>query len=148
MRDYDYIPRPLVEDHYHIRELIEAQEKRALDREIHRKRAKTQEERESDIKTAKIKETKMFYCERCKKDFVAEAIKQVESDWTNTNQRIAFYKTKCFCGTWSIRHITDIYKDSYFLRSRKVRQDQGSHFADMIQPFQTNYELLYSKKRV
>lgn len=145
MRELDYAPKPLVEEHVHIRELIETQEKRAADRTYHQDRIKNLEERNKDINTAPGKETKPFYCSRCKKDFVGEAIKQVEEDWS-ANQRIAFYKTKCWRGHWCIRLITDRLRDSYFFKSKRVAFDRGKAFEDMIQPFETNYELLYSKK--
>ncbi len=138
---YEANPRPVIEDHYHIRELIEAQQKRADDRTYHQDRIKLSEEREKDIKNAPFKETKPFYCETCKEDFMSEAIKQVDS-WSP----IAFYKTKCFKGHWCIRHITDRVKDRYFFKSKRVAIDRGKAFADMLQPFQTNYNLMYGHK--
>lgn len=148
MREYEATPRPEIENHFHIRELIEGQEKRAADRSYHQERKKSLEERDKDIREAKGKEVKMFWCNHCEKDFVGEAVKQVEIDWSNTSQRIAFYRTKCFCGQWAMRLITDTHKDSYFFRSKKVAQDRFNATLDLLQPHQTNYELLYSKKRV
>lgn len=141
-------PRPEIENHYHIRELIERQEKRSDDRIYHQQRVKNNEEREKEIAVAPQKEVKMFWCNHCQKDFQGEAFKHVEVDWTNPSQRIALYKTKCFCGEWSARLITDRWKDGYTFRSKKVAKDRMRHFEDLIQPFETNYELLYSKKRI
>lgn len=145
--NYDHTPRPHVEEHYHIRELIEAQEKRSADRTDHRERQKASEERASLIASEKWLELKAFYCRKCSKDFYAEEIKQVETDWTNPAQSIAFYKTKHKdCGEWTIRLITDRHKDAYWYKSRAVASDQGRHYADTLQPFQTDYNLMYGKR--
>lgn len=144
MRDYDATPRPEIENHWHIRELIEAQEKRAADRTYHQDRIKAAEECIKEIKDAPGKETKPFYCEICKDDFIGEAIKQVESDWTS-NQNIAFYKTKCFRGHWTMRLITDRLRDRYFFKSRRIAQDRAKHANDLLQSHQTGYNLLYKK---
>lgn len=146
MREYEAIPRPTIEDHFHIRELIEIQEKRAADRTYHKDRQKAQEERMSDIKAEPSKATKHFYCTDCSKDFVAEAIKEVEVDWSNTAQYIAFYRSKCFCGKWAQRLITDKFRDEYWFKSKKVAQDRGTHHNDLVQSFETNYQLLYGKR--
>ncbi len=142
----DYGPKPLVEEHYHIRELIEAQDKRAKDRTYHQDRQKAADERMSDIKSEPAKIAKHFYCTDCEKDFVAEAIKQVEVDWSNSAQYIAFYKSKCFCGKWAQRLITDKFRDEYWFKSKKVAQDRGFHHNDLVQSFETNYQLLYGRK--
>jgi len=146
VRHYENTPRPEIENHFHIRELIEAQEKRASDRTYHRDRIKALEERDKEINLAPAKQTMGFYCEKCKEDFMGEAIKQVEVDWSNTSQRIAFYKTKCFKGHWCMRLITDRLKDAYFFKSKRVAQDRMKHSLDLIQSFETNYNLLYGKK--
>ena len=143
---YDHIPRPNVEEHYHIRELIERQDKRAQDRTLHRDREKEREERATLIASNKIKETVDFHCSRCSDDFKGEAIKQVEVDWSNETQHIAFYKTKCFCGKWCIRLITDRHKDAYWFKSKNVARDRGRHHGDILQPFETGYNLLYGKR--
>lgn len=139
-------PKILVEQHYHIQELIDAQEKRANDRTLYRDRAKELEERNGLIKDAKLVEMKEFWCDKCKEDFVGLSVKQVEADWSNAYQSIAFYRGKHrACGTWSIRLITDRHKDGYWIRSKKVKADQGKHFAETIQPHQTGFNLLYKK---
>ena len=142
----DYSPRPNIEQHYHIRELIERQDKRSNDRIYHQERQATKDEREKLIADNKVKELVDFHCSDCKTDFKGEAIKQVEVDWSNETQNIAFYKTKCFCGKWCIRHITDRFRDAYWFKSRNVALDRGRHHNDILQPFETGYNLLYGKK--
>lgn len=142
----DHTPHPLVEDHYHIRDLINAQEKRSADREYHRSRLKDLSDREGLIDDSKMASITDFYCTKCRKDFKAQAVKQVETDWTNSTQRIAFYKTKCFRGHWVQRLITDRHKDSFWQRSKLVALDRGNHYADTIQPWETGFNLLYGKK--
>lgn len=139
-------PKPLIEEHYHIRELIEAQEKRSEDRTYHREKAKNAEERSKLIDDAKKVELIDFHCTRCKIDFRMFAVKQVEIDWSCSTQSIAYYKGKHKkCGDWSIRLITDKQHDGYWLRSRAVRIDQGKHHNDLIQPHETGFNLLYGK---
>lgn len=142
----NHTPRPLVEDHYHIRELINAQEKRHADREYHRSRLADLDEREKLIADSKWVTTTDFWCNECNKDFKSQAVKQVELDWTNSGQKIAFYKTKCFRGHWCIRLISDRHKDAFWFRSKLVSLDRGNHYADTVQPYETGFNLLYGKK--
>lgn len=141
-----YGPRPLVEEHYHIQELINSQERRTDDREYYRNKAKEKEDRMGYIKDAKAKDLREFWCETCKEDFLAEAVKEVEIDWSCPTQYIAFYRTKCFKGHWCMRLITDRHKDAYWFKSKRVKADQGKHYADTVQPHETGFNLLYGKK--
>ncbi len=144
---YEHVPRPEIENHYHIRQLIENQEKRTNDRNRSRSREKERAEREDDIQKAKPADIIEFYCADCEEDFAQVAFKQVETDWSNTSQRIAFYKSKHDdCGTWAIRHITDKYSDPYWSESKQVARDRGKHYADILQPWETGYNLLYGRK--
>lgn len=142
----EYAPKPIIEEHYHIQELIDAQQKRADDRNYFRDREKLYAERMDEIKEAKSKDIKEFWCKTCSTEFFGESIKEVEIDWTNSNQYIAFYRSKCPQGHWCIRHITDRFKDSFFYRSKRIARDRGKHFAATVQPNETNYQLLYGRK--
>lgn len=139
-------PKPLIEEHFHIKELIDRQEKRTDDRNYHREKEKEREEREDLIKDAKLFITTDFYCPKCKQDFKSQSIKEVEIDWTRPSQRIAFYRAKCDKKHWCIRLITDRHKDGFWQRSKAMARDRGKHYADTIQPFETNFNLLYGKK--
>lgn len=147
MRDYENTPRPLTESHYHVRELIERQERRAEDRTMFREREKALADRNQEIKSTFVFTLTDFWCDICKKDFKAQAVRQEEVDWTNSSQVIAFYRTKHWCGQWCIRLVTDKHRDGFWIKSRLMRLDQGNHFSDTVQPYETNYELLYSRKR-
>ncbi len=139
---------PLIEDHYHIRELIDAQEKRADDREYHRNKAKALEERQKLIDDSKMIVYADFHCRRCNVDFKSNSLLQVEIDWSNPNQYIAFYKGKQRkCGSWCIRLVTDKQRDSFWFRSKAVRADQGKHHNDLIQPHEDGFNLLYGKPK-
>jgi len=142
---YDHIPRPEIEQHYHIRELIEAQERRHEDRKRAQQVTKDREERDTLIADSKPFDVKDFYCDTCKQDFVSTATKQIEEDW-NASQRISFYKAKCWKGHWCIRLVTDRHRDAFFYKSKLVALDRGNHFADLVQPFETGYNMLYGKK--
>lgn len=146
MRDYENTPRPDIEHHFHIRDLIESQEKRVQDRNYHRNRLKDLEEREDDIKKANLVVVTDFWCDRCKQDFKSMAIKQVEIDWSNPAQRIAFYKSKCDKGHWCMRLITDKLKDAFWQRSRAIARDRGRHSRDILQEFESGYNLMYKKR--
>jgi len=141
-----HTPKPLVEEHYHITELINAQEKRSADRKYHRNRLKELEDRETTLADSKPVTITDFYCDRCGMDFKAQAVRQIEVDWTNSTQKVAYYKTKCSAGHWCQRLITDKHKDSFWTKSKLVAKDRGRGFADTIQPFETNFNLLYGKR--
>lgn len=143
---YEDTPRPDIEHHYHIRELIEAQEKRSEDRNYHRARIKAKEERDAVLNDGNLVEIREFWCDRCEEDFAEVARKQIEVDWSNTTQNIAFYKTKHGCGNWCIRYVTDRNRDPYWFESMKVAVDRGKFHNELIQPFQTGYQLLYGRK--
>lgn len=146
MRDYHHTPRPEIEYHPHIQMLIERQEKRTKDRNFHRNREKEYAERQEEIDKAKSWDVIEFFCTRCQEDFAHFAHKQVEADWSNPRQNIAFYKGKHDCGEWAIRYITDKFSDPYWLESPQVARDRGTHHNDLIQPFETGYQLLYGRK--
>lgn len=140
-------PKPLIEEHYHIQELIDRQEKRTEEKNYHREKAKEKEEREKLIADAKPVEDKDFFCRHCQDDFTCQSVLQIEVDWSNSAQRIAFYKAKHKkCGNWCIRLVTDRQRDGYWIRSRRVRADQGKHHNDLLQPFETGFNLLYGKR--
>ncbi len=146
MSKYEEIPRPLVEEHYHIRELIEGQEKRTADRNYHRQKQKDLQDREDYIIDSKLVTITDFYCVKCGKDFKAQSIRQIETDWSNPKQRIAFYKTKCEQGHWNIRLITDRNKDPFFFKSKLLAKDRANHMLDIMQPDQIGYKTLYGYK--
>ncbi len=142
----DHGPKPLVEEHYHIQELIDAQDKRAKDRTYHQDRKKSLEEREVEIRKAEHKATLMFYCKTCKRDFIGEAFKHIEEDWTNKGQHFATYKTKCFKGHWVNRFVVDKMKDPYFMASPFIARQRVLHHGDLLQSFETGYQLMHGKK--
>lgn len=140
--------KPLIEEHYHIEHLIETQQKRSEDRQYHKDRIAALEEREKLIADAKRIVHTDFHCSRCRKDFTANAILQVEIDWANETQRIAFYKTKHReCGNWCIRLVTDKASDAFWVRSRRVVRERQDFHNDLVQPHETGFNLLYGKGR-
>jgi hypothetical protein len=140
-------PVPLVEEHYHIRELIERQEKRTADRNDHREREKQKAERVSELRDTKPITITDFYCDTCRKDFKQIAVLHLEDDWTCEGQLIAFYKAKCrTCSKWCMRLVLDKHKDSFYYRSKAIAVDRGKHHNDLIQPFETGFNLLYGKR--
>lgn len=141
----DHSPKPLVETHYHIQSLIDAQQKRVDDRQYFKDKAKLEAERNDLIKDAQVFVVTDFYCYKCKEDFKSMSIKEIEIDWSCPIQNIAFYRTKCSKGHWNVRYITDKLKDSFWMNSKQVARDRGKHFAEILQPFESGYNLLYNK---
>ncbi len=137
---FDQSPHPLIEDHYHIQELIQAQQKRANDRTKYQNQKKQEDSFRNTTAGFKDIEVLDFWCDTCGRDFVARAAKQVDS-W----QELAYYKTKHRCGTWAIRHITDRVWDAYFFRSKKVAYDRMVNAINMLQSFETGYNTIYGK---
>lgn len=138
--------QPLIEEHYHIQELINAQEKRANDRDYHHNRIKETEERNTVLADSKLVTITDFWCDKCHKDFKSQAVRQIETDWTNTKQKVAYYKTKCFQGHWCIRLITDKNKDAFWTKSKLMAKDRANNINAILQPFETGYNLLYGHK--
>lgn len=146
MKYLDETPHPLIEDHYHIRELFENQDKRVADREHHRQRIKDLEERENLIKDSKLATLTDWWCDECKEDFKSVGVRFIETDWSNRSQRVAFYRTKCFKGHWVVRWITDKWRDPYWEKSKWVANDRTKHANDVLQEFQSGYTLMNTKK--
>jgi len=136
-----HTPKPFIEEHYHIQELIERQEKRTRDRVAHQEKDKLRDITLKDIAGFKDIELLDFWCEHCKRDFVGRAKKQIDL-WCP----IAFYKIKHRCGSWCMRHITDRPRDPYFYRSMFIARQRQDKFNDALQPFQTGFNTLYGKK--
>lgn len=141
---YEHTPRPTVEYHPHIQHLIETQDKRAKARTEFREKEKIKQEREDLIKDSKPFAVVEFWCEKCKKDFIAQTVREITQN-PYSSERDAFYRTKHWCGSWCIRYITDREHDPYWYRSRKVRADRRRYRNDVLQPFESGYNLLYGK---
>lgn len=141
-----HTPKPLIEEHYHIQDLIDRQDKRATDRSYHHDQGKLKAERDSLIKDTKVADMIDFWCDHCKEDFKSAALRQEEIDWSNPNQLIAFYKTKCRNKHWCMRYVTDKNRDPYWFKSKFVRADRANHTYDLMQSFEEGYNLLYGKK--
>jgi len=142
---FNQTPHPTIEDHYHIQDLINSQEKRSNDRSYHRDKAKERAERDAVLLDSKRYTVTDFWCQECREDFKGRAVRQIETDWNNPEQRIAFYRSKCAEGHWCIRLITDKNRDGFWMRSKRLALDRGNHVADIIQPFQSGFNMLYGK---
>lgn len=137
---FEYDPKPVVEEHYYIQDLINKQERRTAEKRRYRDQKAQENDRRDSIDGFPDIATLDFYCEHCKVDFVARAKKQIDS-W----DLIAYYKMKHRCGTWSVRHITDRDRDPYFFRSKKIAWQRADKVVDILQPFETGYNMAYGK---
>jgi hypothetical protein len=138
---FNQTPHPTIEDHYHIQELINGQEKRSAQRTYHQNVEKDRDAFEKYVASIPDMTLVDFWCAECKKDFIARVRKEVDS-WGH----FAFYRTKHKCGKWAIRHITDRFNDKYWFKSRNVANDRAVHHNDLLQEFETGYNTLYGKK--
>jgi len=139
--NFKYDPHPTTEDHYHIQDLINGQEKRSSDR-LRSRELKTQfNQYDKDISEWQDTLFLDWWCNVCCKEFKKIGKKYVDL-WSKT----AYYKTKCKCGDWVIRHITRRDKDPYFYHSKDLARQRVDHYIDTLQGFETNYNLIYGKK--
>lgn len=143
---YEHTPRPDIEHHHHIRELMEQQDRRVADRELHRAHAAALNERRSEHSKTDLKATLPFWCARCREDFMSETIRQDEADWEDPSDFRSLYKAKCPKGHWCVRLAMDKVKDPYFMRSRLVARERGEKALDILQPFESGYDMLYRRK--
>lgn len=141
MINLDQTPHPVVEDHYHIRDLITAQERRTAARVKWQQFKKNEDAFLKFVQDFKDIELLDFFCAQCGHDFLARAHKQIDS-WGEA----AYYKMKHKCGEWAIRLITDRERDPYFYRSKMVAIDRGQSAQALLQPFETGYNMVYGKK--
>lgn len=136
-----HTPKPVVEEHYHIIDLINAQERRTRERVMYQDRAKAIDSFLKEVAGFKDIDTLDFYCEKCDREFVARARKHIDS-WSH----FASYKIKHTCGEWCSRHITDRFKDKYFFKSRFLAHQRVDQHNDTLQPFESGFNMLYGKK--
>lgn len=86
----------------------------------------------------------IFYCKVCKKDYFPMRVVKVEQNDWNTGGVFRFWRSK-HCGTWNVRLISQKIKDKFFIKSPSVCRDRRLHKNDLIQPFETGFNLLYGK---
>jgi len=136
-------PKPLIEEHYHIQELIERQEKRSSERTYFQEKQKQGAERIKEIQDARPMAQAEFLCLKCGQEFKGVAVRQIELPFNGPP--IAYYKHKCDKGHWCMRYITDKWKDPFWVRSKAVARDKGKNYKDAIQPSEEGFNLLYKK---
>ena len=90
-------PKPLIEEHYHIQELIERQEKRSAERTYFQEKQKLGAERIKEIQEAKMMVAAEFLCLKCGDEFRGVAVRQVELPFNDVE--IEFLKALAFKGT-------------------------------------------------
>lgn len=87
----------------------------------------------------------LFYCSKCKEDYVPKRVYKVESiDW-NTNGVFRYWRSK-HCKRWNTRLITDKIKDKFFIKSPSLIRDRRLMKLDMLQPGDTGFSMLYGRK--
>lgn len=100
--------------------------------------------RQNEIKNAPHLANHSFFCDACERDFDGVGVKVVRipkgSVW------FAYYVGICPCGAHAIRRITDKLSDPYYLKSEKIRREQGMFHDDMLEPAHPRFRQLYPKQ--
>jgi hypothetical protein len=132
-------------EHYQVKDLISRLDERAQFREIQKMRDKERNERNETIK-ASDQFIQNYWCEDDKIEYGAYSVKVIESDWTNSSQKISYFASKCpKCKRTLKRLITDKWRDSYYKLSFKVKRDRIDNYRDLLQPHQSGFNMLYNK---
>lgn len=97
--------------------------------------------RANEIKAAAVRTQTDFWCDTCKRDFSGIGHKQVRmppgSVW------FAYYATVCPVGHKALRYITDKLTDPYYVKSARIRREQGLFHDDMLSPAHPRFKLIY-----
>lgn len=80
-----------------------------------------------------------FYCKKCDTDFR-------EHSRERENRFGKWLVARCKCGEECIRYLTEMHKDPYFARSKKLRQMRIEHADDLVQPGDSKFRRLYPKQ--
>jgi hypothetical protein len=81
-----------------------------------------------------------FWCEACQLDFIRQAIK-ITQTWTG--QLTAFYETRCACGAYCRRQITDKPSDPYYQQSRLLQASKRKMEIDLLQPHDPRFRIYW-----
>lgn len=96
--------------------------------------------RENLVVTLPKSITTEFWCSACQKDFNRQALKVTQS-WTGVVT--AFFQTKCECGRYCRRQITDKTSDPYYRQSKLLRMSTLKMEIDLLQPSDPRFKLYY-----
>jgi hypothetical protein len=97
-------------------------------------------ERERLIDSLPASITTEFWCASCLKDFTRQAIK-ITQRWTGV--LTAFFETRCACGKYCRRQITDKTSDPYYQQSRMLQASKKALEIDMLQPDDPRFRIYY-----
>lgn len=86
----------------------------------------------------------IFYCKECKKDYFPQRIVKVEQNDWDTGGTFRFWRSK-HCSTWNVRLISQKIHDKFFIKSPSIIRDRRRFANDLLQPFQTGYDMLYKQ---
>ncbi len=107
---------------------------------------KRQEEREKLIRESPQWTKTDFYCGICREDILGcSAFKVIQSDWSNPNQRIAYYESFKACHKGLRRRITDKQQDPYYRDSQMLKEQRLEAIAkgDLLQPYDYGFTTKY-----
>lgn len=104
-------------------------------------RTKTWTDRAKDINSAKKFDRLAFWCDLCKKDVIAPARKIMR--FPQGQMPIAWHQGRCPQGHMVLRYITDKGADPYYYRSFYMKQERRKLTADLVQPGDPRFRILY-----
>ena len=84
-----------------------------------------------------------FWCEECQKDFTSDAYKVIgeAGQWP-----VAWYAGLCPENHVCIRYITDKENDSYYWKSKMIREQRHEMADAMLIPSDPRFKLVYPEK--
>ena len=105
-------------------------------RRIDRERGKKQLKRHIESEAIK---SQLFYCLKCKREFLENGVKTYAYDGKIT----AFYRAFHKCGRESVRRITEKADDEFYNLSEVVKMQRQQYRDDMLSPYQQRFRTLY-----
>lgn len=105
---------------------------------------KARDELKKELDVDEVIPASIFYCKECKKDYFPKRVVKVEQNDWNTGGKFRFWRSK-HCGVWNARLISQKIHDKFFIKSPSVCRDRRINKNDLIQPFETGFNMLYGK---
>ena len=131
-----------------IEKLEQRLEKRFQQRDREKEIEYAKYENQKDVQEALQTPITDFYCKKCNCDYEdLNASPIIETDWTQKGKYLVYVNSKHKkCSTWNRRYATNKNLDPYWVKSPKMKRDQGNYYRDMIQPHESGFDMLYGRK--
>ncbi len=132
-----------IEEHYDYQKLVKVLEKQYDERDLIKKREAIRAEFDIDDDIP----ASIFHCSNCSKDYFPRVVYKIAEDDWNTKQTFRYWKSKCSCGQWNKRFITQKAHDPFYKYSTTIKRDRAMNYKDLIQPNERGFSMLYGHKQ-